>query len=90
MVRAGVSRWLLARRRLVTNQICDWPRNKKESYTMKNRLMGFDVDDILELGGLRRRPSFVGLALPALGLLVVGAAIGVAFGLMVAPSSGRK
>ena len=57
---------------------------------MKNRLMGFDIDDLLELGGLRRRPSFVGLALPALGLLAVGAAIGAAFGLMVAPSSGRN
>jgi hypothetical protein len=57
---------------------------------MKNRLMGFDIDDILEFGGLRRQPSFVELALPALGLLAVGAAIGVAFGLMVAPSSGRN
>jgi hypothetical protein len=56
---------------------------------MKNSLMRYDIDDVLDLAGLRRRPSVLALALPALGLLVVGVAVGVGIGMVVAPSSGR-
>jgi len=57
--------------------------------TMK-KVIGYDLDDILDLVGLERRRSVVGIMLPAIGLVAVGAAIGAGIGLMFAPSSGRR
>lgn len=57
--------------------------------TMK-KVIGYDLDDILDLVGLERRRSVVGIVLPAIGLVAAGAAIGAGIGLMFAPSSGRR
>jgi hypothetical protein len=54
------------------------------------KLMGYDIEDVLELAGLQRRHSILGTFLPALGLLAAGAAIGAGIGLAFAPSSGRR
>ncbi len=54
---------------------------------MKN-MIGYDLDDVLDLMGLQRRSSFIGSFLPAVGLVAIGAAVGAAVGLAVAPSSG--
>jgi len=57
--------------------------------SMKN-LIRYDIDDILDLVGLERRRSFMGAALPAIGFVALGAALGAGIGLMLAPSSGRR
>jgi hypothetical protein len=57
---------------------------------MKKSLMGYDMDEVLDLAGLRRQPSMLATAFPAIGLLVVGVVIGVGVGILVAPSSGRN
>lgn len=54
------------------------------------RLLGYDIDDVLDLVGLQRRRSAIGAILPALGLVAFGAAVGAGVGLMFAPSSGRR
>ena len=54
------------------------------------RLLGYDIDDVLEIMGLQRRHSAIGVILPALGLVAFGAAVGAGVGLMFAPSSGRR
>lgn len=54
------------------------------------RLLGYDIDDVLDLVGLQRRRTAIGAVLPALGLVAFGAAIGAGVGLMFAPSSGRR
>jgi gas vesicle protein len=53
------------------------------------RLLGYDIDDILEIVGLQRRRAVVG-AFTVVGLVAVGAVIGAGVGLMFAPSSGRR
>ncbi len=54
------------------------------------KLIPYDVDDVLELIGLERRRSFFSSAVPALAFMAAGAAIGAGIGLMFAPSSGRR
>ena len=54
------------------------------------RLLGYDIDDVLELVGLQRRRSAIGAVLPAVGLVAIGAVVGAGVGLMFAPSSGRR
>jgi hypothetical protein len=54
------------------------------------KLVGYDVDDVLDLVGLERQRPVLGALLPAMGLLALGAAIGAGIGLMLAPSSGRR
>jgi hypothetical protein len=54
------------------------------------RAMDFDVDDVLELIGLARRRSAIGMIAPMIGLLAAGVAIGAGIGLFLAPSSGRQ
>ncbi len=56
---------------------------------MKN-MIRYDIDDVLDLVGLRRSRSLFGIALSAIGLVAVGAAVGACAGLMLAPSSGRR
>ncbi len=53
-------------------------------------LIGYDVDDILDLVGLERRRTFLEFALPAFGFIALGAAVGAGIGLAFAPSSGRR
>ena len=50
---------------------------------------GFELNDILGVIGLERRPSVFSRALPALGLVAVSAAVGAAAALLLAPSSGE-
>jgi hypothetical protein len=57
--------------------------------SIKN-VTGYDIDDVLDLVGLRRRRALMASVLPAMGLLAMGVAIGAAAGLMLAPSSGRR
>jgi hypothetical protein len=57
--------------------------------SIKN-VTGYDIDDVLDLVGLRRRRALLASMLPAMGLLAMGVAIGAAAGLMLAPSSGRR
>lgn len=54
------------------------------------RLLGYDIDDVLDLMGLQRRRSAIGAILPAVGLVAIGAVVGAGVGLMFAPSSGRR
>ena len=56
---------------------------------MKNP-MGYEINDVLELLGLQRRSSMLRFVLPAVGLLALGAGMGVATGVLLAPSSGRR
>jgi YtxH-like protein len=56
---------------------------------MKN-LLGYDFDDLFDMIGLERRRSMFRFVLPALGLIALGAGVGAAAGLMLAPSSGRR
>jgi hypothetical protein len=57
--------------------------------SMKN-VTGYDIDDVLDLVGLRRRQALLNSMLPAMGVLAVGIAIGAMAGLLFAPSSGRR
>jgi len=57
--------------------------------SIKNAI-GYDIDDVLHLIGLRRQRALFGTVLPAIGLMCLGAAIGASAGLMFAPSSGRR
>jgi YtxH-like protein len=50
---------------------------------------GVELNDILGVIGLERRPSAFSRALPALGLVAVSAAIGAGAALLLAPSSGE-
>ncbi|MGD0674685.1 MAG: YtxH domain-containing protein [Polyangiaceae bacterium] len=55
------------------------------------KMMGYDLDDVLDLIGLERKNgAALGAILPAIGLLALGAAVGAGFGLAFAPSSGRR
>ena len=47
-------------------------------------------NDILGVVGLERRPSAFSRALPAVGLVVISAAIGAGAALLFAPSSGEE
>jgi len=51
---------------------------------------GFELNDILGVIGLERRPSAFERALPAIGLVAVSAAIGAGAALLLAPSSGEE
>jgi hypothetical protein len=51
---------------------------------------GIELNDILGVIGLERRPSALSRALPALGLVAVSAAIGAGAALLLAPSSGEE
>jgi YtxH-like protein len=50
---------------------------------------GVELNDILGVIGLERRPSAFSRALPALGLVALSAAIGAGAALLLAPSSGE-
>jgi len=50
----------------------------------------FEVNDLLGVIGLERRPSAFSRALPALGLVAVSAAVGAGAALLLAPSSGEE
>jgi len=50
---------------------------------------GFEINDLLGVIGLERRPSLFSRALPALGLVAVSAAVGAGAALLLAPSSGE-
>jgi gas vesicle protein len=52
--------------------------------------MGYDMDDVLNYAGLQRRTTLLEAFLPAVGLVMLGAAVGAAVGLSFAPSSGRR
>lgn len=54
------------------------------------RLMGYDIEDVLELAGLQHRRSTLGTFLPAIGLIAVGATIGAGIGLAFAPAWARR
>ncbi len=54
------------------------------------KLIGYDIDNILDLVRLERRRPLVQFVLPAVGLLAIGAAIGGGAGLILAPWSGRR
>ena len=48
-----------------------------------------ELNDVLGVIGLERRPSAFSRALPALGLIAVSAAVGAGAALLLAPSSGE-
>lgn len=50
----------------------------------------FELNDILGVVGLERRPSAMSRALPTLGLIAVSAAVGAGAALLLAPSSGDE
>jgi hypothetical protein len=54
------------------------------------KVLGYDFGDILDLVGVERRRSRLGVLLPAFAFIAVGAAVGASIGLMFAPSSGRR
>lgn len=49
-----------------------------------------ELNDILGVIGLERRPSSYSRVLPALGLVAVSAAVGAGAALLLAPSSGEE
>jgi len=49
-----------------------------------------DLNDILGVVGLERRPSAYSRVFPALGLVAVSAAVGAGAALLLAPSSGEE
>ena len=53
-------------------------------------MRGIELNDILGVIGLERRPSAFERALPAIGLVAVSAAIGAGAALLLAPSSGEE
>ncbi len=55
-----------------------------------NNVSGFELNDVLGVIGLERRPSAFSRALPALGLVAVSAAVGAGAALLLAPSSGDE
>jgi gas vesicle protein len=57
--------------------------------TMKDAI-GYDVDDVLDLIGLRRRSARAKTLLSAIGLVALGAGVGACAGLLLAPASGRR
>lgn len=54
------------------------------------KLVGYDIEDILRLIGMRRQRRLLALLIPAIGLVALGAVIGAGVGLAFAPSSGRR
>jgi len=48
-----------------------------------------ELNDVLGVIGLERRPSAFSRALPALGLVAISAAVGAGAALLLAPSSGE-
>jgi hypothetical protein len=64
--------------------------NRKEWCRMERKFRFRMVDTLGLLGLRRKRGSFVGIVVPALGLLAVGAAVGAGVGLAFAPASGRR
>ena len=55
-----------------------------------NNVSSFELNDVLGVIGLERRPSAFSRALPALGLVAVSAAVGAGAALLLAPSSGDE
>jgi hypothetical protein len=55
-----------------------------------NNVGSFELNDVLSVVGLERRPSAFSRALPALGLVAVSAAVGAGAALLLAPSSGDE
>jgi hypothetical protein len=55
-----------------------------------NKVIGYDIDDVLSLLGVARKRSLLGDILPALGLIALGAAVGAGVGLAFAPSPGNR
>ena len=51
---------------------------------------GLELNDILGVIGLERKPSSIARFLPAAGLIAFSAAIGAGVALLLAPSSGSK
>jgi len=62
--------------------------------TMKRRAARVDfadmLDDMLDSLGLTRKRPLLGVAVPILGVLAAGIAIGAGLGLLFAPTSGRQ
>jgi hypothetical protein len=54
------------------------------------RLADYDVDDWLGTVGLRRRTTRTAMAATAAGLVLCGAAFGLAAGMFLAPRSGKE
>jgi hypothetical protein len=58
---------------------------------LRRRVSSVDFDDVLAAIGLvRRRNAIVAGVMGAVGLLVVGAAVGAGIGLLFAPASGKR
>jgi hypothetical protein len=57
---------------------------------MKSRALGLDVDDVLEVVGLMRRRPVIAIALPLLGAMMTGLAIGLGVGIILMPQSVRR
>src|ERR1700742_813536 len=53
-------------------------------------MQGLELNDILGVIGLERRPSALSRTLPAIGLFAVSAAVGAGAALLLAPSSGEE
>lgn len=51
---------------------------------------GLELNDILSVIGLERRPGPASRILPAIGLITLSAAVGAGAALLLAPSSGNK
>ena len=51
---------------------------------------GVNLDDLLNFIGLERRPGSASRLVPAIGLVIVSAAVGAGTALLLAPSSGTK
>ena len=61
----------------------------QQAASLARNIGGLDLNDVLGVMGLARRPTALSRALPVLGLVAISAAVGAGAALLLAPSSGE-
>jgi len=61
----------------------------QQAASFARNIGGIELNDVLGVMGLARRPTALSRALPVLGLVAISAAVGAGAALLFAPSSGE-